>query len=334
MTGALTLSGAPTVDLHAATKLYVDAVAPGAAANAAAAAASATAAEAAYDSFDDRYLGAKSTAPSVDNDGNALITGALYFNSVTAVMQVWSGSAWGNITSGVTALRWSKTAAGGETTLNGTDDNAVSLTYTVGYEQVYLNGVFLSRGGDYTASTGSSITGLTALAAGDIVEVLAFTPLAIANALTVTTIDAKGDLLVGTADNTVGRLAVGTNGQYLAAASGETTGLKWETLPTSDLTINAKTAAYTLVAGDVNKLITVSDAGTLTITVPSGVFTAGQQVNIQRIGAGAVQIRNNGTSVLTSTGATSGAPDLRAQFSACTIICTSSNNFTVIGDIA
>jgi hypothetical protein len=338
MTGALTLSGAPSSNLHAATKAYVDAIAPNAAADAAAAAASATAAAASYDSFDDRYLGAKSSAPSVDNDGNALVTGALYFNSVTSVMQVWSGSAWGNITSGVTALRWSKTAAGGETTLNGADNNSVTLAYTVGYEQVYLNGVLLSRGGDYTASTGSSITALTALAAGDIAEVIAFTPLAIANALVTTVIDAKGDLLVGTANDTVGRLAVGTNGQYLVADSAETTGLKFATLPSSvstlDLTINAKTANYTLVAGDVNKFITVSDAGTLTITVPSGIFTAGQQVNIQRIGAGAVQIRNNGTSVLTSTGATSGAPDLRAQFSACTIICTSSNNFTVIGDIA
>jgi hypothetical protein len=187
-------------------------------------------------SFDDRYLGAKSSAPSVDNDGNALATGALYFNSVTAVMQVWSGSAWGNITSGVTALRWSKTAAGGETTLNGTDDNSVSLAYTVGYEQVYLNGVFLSRGGDYTATTGSSITGLTALTASDIVEVIAFTPLAIANALTVTTIDAKGDLLVGTAADTVGRLAVGTNNYYLKANSGTATGLEWAalTVPPAD----------------------------------------------------------------------------------------------------
>ena len=334
MTGALVLSGAPTIGLHAVTKTYADAISSAVAADAATASAAATAAAASYDSFDDRYLGAKSSAPSVDNDGNSLATGALYFNSVTAVMQVWSGSAWGNITSGVTALRWSKTAAGGETTLNGADDNSVTLAYTVGYEQVYLNGVFLSRGGDYTATTGSSITGLTALAANDIVEVLAFTPLAIANALVTTVVDAKGDLLVGTANDTVGRLAVGTNGQYLVADSAETTGIKWTTLSSPDLVFSAKTANYTLVAGDVNKFITVSDAGTLTITVPSGVFTAGQQVNIQRIGAGAVQIRNNGTSVLTSTGATSGAPDLRAQFSACTIICTSSNNFTVIGDIA
>jgi len=47
------------------------------------------------------------------------------------------------------------------------------------------------------------------------------------NALQKSTIDAKGDLLVGTADNTVGRLAVGTNGYTLVADSAETTGLKW-----------------------------------------------------------------------------------------------------------
>jgi hypothetical protein len=51
-------------------------------------------AEAAFDSFDDRYLGAKSSDPSVDNDGNALITGALYFDSSNNTMKVWTGSSW------------------------------------------------------------------------------------------------------------------------------------------------------------------------------------------------------------------------------------------------
>jgi len=60
------------------------------------AAASATAAEAAYDSFDDRYLGAKASDPTVDNDGNALITGAMYFNSTSSIMKVYTGSAWMN----------------------------------------------------------------------------------------------------------------------------------------------------------------------------------------------------------------------------------------------
>jgi hypothetical protein len=65
-----------------------------AATSAADAATSASSAATTYDNFDDRYLGAKSVAPTVDNDGNALIVGALYFNSVTGIMGVWSGSAW------------------------------------------------------------------------------------------------------------------------------------------------------------------------------------------------------------------------------------------------
>ena len=147
-------------------------------------------------------------------------------------------------------------------------------------------------------------------------------------------VTAKADLLVASASGVVDNLAVGTNNQVLTADSSATLGVKWATPVDVNLTINAKTANYTLVAGDVNKLITMSDAGTLTLTVPNGVFTTGQQINVQRIGAGAVQIRNDGTSVLTSTGATSTAPDLRAQYSAATIICTSSNNFTVIGDLS
>jgi hypothetical protein len=88
---------------------------------------------------------------------------------------------------------------------------------------------------------------------------------------------------------------VGANNTILTADSTTATGIKWATpaVPNLDLTISAKVANYTLVAGDVNKLITMSDAGTLTLTVPSGVFTTGQQINVQRIGAGAVQIRNS-----------------------------------------
>jgi hypothetical protein len=149
-----------------------------------------------------------------------------------------------------------------------------------------------------------------------------------------TVVTAKADLLVGASSGVVDNLAVGTNNQVLTADSAQTLGVKWATPVPTDLTINAKTANYSLVAGDVNKLITMSDAGTLTLTVPNGVFTTGQQINVQRLGAGAVQIRNDGTTVLTSTGATSTAPNLRAQYSACTIICTSSNNFTVIGDLS
>ncbi len=58
------------------------------------AAASAASAEAAWDSFDDRYLGAKASDPALDNDGNALLTGALYYNTTSNGMKVYTGSVW------------------------------------------------------------------------------------------------------------------------------------------------------------------------------------------------------------------------------------------------
>ena len=71
-----------------------------ASASAAAAATSATAAAASYDSFDDRYLGTKSSDPSVDNDGATLLDGALYFNTSTNVLMVYDlgGTAWNRTT--------------------------------------------------------------------------------------------------------------------------------------------------------------------------------------------------------------------------------------------
>lgn len=62
--------------------------------SATAAANSATAAAASYDSFDDRYLGPKSSDPTVDNDGNALLTGALYWSTSLNLMKAYTGSAW------------------------------------------------------------------------------------------------------------------------------------------------------------------------------------------------------------------------------------------------
>jgi hypothetical protein len=65
-----------------------------AASSATASANSASAAAASYDAFDDRYLGDKASDPTLDNDGNALLTGALYFNTTSDVMKVYDGSAW------------------------------------------------------------------------------------------------------------------------------------------------------------------------------------------------------------------------------------------------
>jgi hypothetical protein len=223
MTGALTLSGAPTVDLHAATKAYVDTVAG----STAAAEAAATAAAASYDSFDDRYLGAKSTAPTLDNDGDALIEGALYWNSVANAMLAWDGAEWASISSTADIFRYRFTAAGGETSESGLDDNGLTLSYLVGKEQVYLNGVLLVRSTDYVATDGSSIASLAALTAGDILEVITFTPFDLANVLSPTLFDAKGDILVASSADTAGKLTVGTNGHYLKANSAVALGVEW-----------------------------------------------------------------------------------------------------------
>jgi hypothetical protein len=51
-------------------------------------------AAATYDEFDDRYLGPKATPPTVDNDGAALLIGAMYWDTVTSSMRVWGGSSW------------------------------------------------------------------------------------------------------------------------------------------------------------------------------------------------------------------------------------------------
>jgi|694.fasta_scaffold07905_5 hypothetical protein len=65
-----------------------------AATSASSAATSASSAATTYDNFDDRYLGSKSTAPTVDNDGNTLLVGAIYWNDVLNAMYVWSGTVW------------------------------------------------------------------------------------------------------------------------------------------------------------------------------------------------------------------------------------------------
>ena len=258
MTGALTLSGAPSSNLHAATKAYVDTVAG----SATAAAASAAAAEAAYDSFDDRYLGAKSSAPSVDNDGNALVTGALYWNSVTATMFAWTGSAWGSISSTAAIYRYKFVASGGETSLSGTDANGLTLSYLAGKEQVYLNGVLLVRGTDYTASNGTSIASLAALAASDIVEIITFTAFDLATAIDKALFDAKGDILVATAADTPGKLTVGVDGYVLTADSSAATGLKWAAgLPAQSgnngkyLTTDGTSASWGAITTDPNPSI-------------------------------------------------------------------------------
>jgi hypothetical protein len=171
------------------------------------------------------------------------------------------------------------------------------------------------------------------------------------------TLTAKGDTYIATASGVVTRLAVGTNDQVLTADSTQAKGVKWatpSTLPsqtgnsgkflttdgtnaswgtavsTLNLTLNAQTGTtYTLLSTDVNKMVTLSNASAITVTVPNGVFTTGQTVNLQQIGAGQVTIQSDGTTTITGTGT-----KLRTQYSAASLLCTGTNAFTLIGDIA
>ena len=85
---ATSQSAASTSAASAATS------ATAAATSASSAATSASSAATTYDDFDDRYLGNKSTPPTVDNDGNTLLVGAIYWDSTQNKMYVWSGSIW------------------------------------------------------------------------------------------------------------------------------------------------------------------------------------------------------------------------------------------------
>ncbi len=104
----------------------------------------------------------------------------------------------------------------------------------------------------------------------------------------------------------------------------------------STLGFNAQTGTtYTLVAADASsKLVTTSNASAVTVTVPPSVFSAGEQINVQSIGVGLTSFAQGAGVTITSTGATATAPILRARYSAATIICTASNVFTIVGDLA
>lgn len=97
---------------------------------------------------------------------------------------------------------------------------------------------------------------------------------------------------------------------------------------------NQTGTTYTLAGNDLNQLVTCNNASSITVTVPPSVFTAGDQIHVQQIGVGQVTFAQGAGVTITSTGATASAPKLRARYSAATVICTASNTFTIIGDLA
>lgn len=92
-------------------------------------------------------------------------------------------------------------------------------------------------------------------------------------------------------------------------------------------TINAQTSTtYTLVASDAGKIVTLTNAAAITLTVPGSVFTAGQRIDCIVLGAGKVTVTGTGVN---------GTPSLvsRAQYSAFTVVALTPTTFVVVGDL-
>lgn len=136
-------------------------------------------------------------------------------------------------------------------------------------------------------------------------------------------------------DTSLQYLLGGTTGQVLSKTSNTNMAFTWIEQDDTTLSFNAQTGTtYTLVASDSAKLVTTSNASAVTVTIPPSVFSAGNQINVQSIGVGLTSFVAGAGVTITSTGASAAAPILRARYSACTIICTASNVFTVVGDLS
>lgn len=139
----------------------------------------------------------------------------------------------------------------------------------------------------------------------------------------------SGSAWVGYGSGDITGITTGTDSGLVGGVTSGTADLKLR------LQFDAQTGTtYTLAANDLNQFVTLNNASAITLTVPPSVFTAGDQIHCQQIGAGQVSFAQGSGVTITSTGATSSAPKLRARYSAATVICTASNTFTIVGDLS
>jgi hypothetical protein len=107
--------------------------------------------------------------------------------------------------------------------------------------------------------------------------------------------------------------------------------------PQLNFGVNTQTGTtYTTVIGDNGKLVTQSNASSIVTTIPpnsSVDYPVGAQITFARYGAGSLTIQGGAGVTIVSTGATASAPTLRVQYSTCTAIQTTNNNWLVVGDI-
>jgi hypothetical protein len=129
----------------------------------------------------------RGTAASWTSTNPTLAAGEIGFESDTGKIKIGNGStAWNALayTASSTAVTYLFNATGGQTTFSGADANGLTLAYTVGSEQVYLNGVLQVRGADYTATNGTSIVLTSGALVSDVLNVIAFSALSLSDTYT------------------------------------------------------------------------------------------------------------------------------------------------------
>jgi hypothetical protein len=311
---ATSASNAATSESNAATSET------NAASSASAAAADRATVASLYDSFDDRYLGPKSSAPTQDNDGNALVIGALYFNSTNNIMYVYGSGGWQAAGSSVngTSDRQTYTATAGQTVF--------AATYDAGYVDVYLNGVKLLSGTDFTATNGTSITLASGAAVNDVVDIVAYGTFVLADHLTQTQSDARyvnlsgdtmtGDLSFGDNDKAIfggatSELQIYSDGSNSRVHDTGTGGLRlmgseFVALQSNDgenMVVGTSNGAATLYYDNAAKLATTSTGISVTGNATFGdnekaIFGAGSDLSIFHNGSSSL-ITDSGTGGLT-----------------------------------
>ncbi len=202
----------------------------------------------------------------MDNDGNALITGALHFNTTASEMRIWNGTAWVAATASPdTIVEAEFTATAGQTTY------ALPGGYRVGFVYVWVNGALLADA-DITATDGTNITFATALALNDEVRVMTFKAV---GSVTIgdivnlqTSLDAKSDGAIPT--SSVGgkvtlkeATANGSNYIEFQAPASISSNVTW-TLPGTD--------------GSNGQVLQTNGTGTLSWTTPSAGVTTGKAI--------------------------------------------------------